>query len=168
VKVVLGDFTRSSLEHRFGSDLEAGAQAAMRHYARRLDSPRRPAAFPPSLGDWSGIAASGAELELPVAPRVEAALTEEAGRLGVPVERIACCAVLLYLADLDAASADRSEAAAEESGAIQRYGGDAACEKGSGSARGRRGSQGVDPPSRGEWSRGTRARARSGGGPGGG
>jgi hypothetical protein len=102
LKVVLGQFARSSLEERFGPDLSGSAREAVGRYARRLDSGVEPLPLPPfSTGPGSGEAA-GAEFELAVVPEVEAALETEALEQAVPLERIVSHAVLVYLADLDA------------------------------------------------------------------
>lgn len=121
LKVALGEFARSSLEASFGSDLESGAQAAVRHYARRLRSRRPPPPFPAFLPGPDDPDSAAVELELCVAADVEATLVGEADRWQVPLERIVASAVLLYLADIDAAGAP-SEVGPREDPALRRYG----------------------------------------------
>jgi hypothetical protein len=100
VKFVLGKFACFCLETRFGSDVPIGAQAALRHYTRRLKSQKEPVAVP---SFYLGQAPDGAEAELDLAvePEIEALLENEAQRQAVPVERLLAHAVFVYVADLD-------------------------------------------------------------------
>lgn len=101
MKVALGGFARSGIETRFGADLDAGVQAAARHYARRLRSARPPVAAPRFLrGATSRTARS---LEVPLSPEVERALEREADRSRVPMDQVLAHAVFVFLADMDAA-----------------------------------------------------------------
>lgn len=103
MRVALGTFARSGIESHFGEEVAAGVQAALLHYTRRLRSSRKPVAFPRfQRGVTSEM--SGLDLELPIDPSMEAALRHEVLRQGVSIESLAEHAVLVYLADLDAAA----------------------------------------------------------------
>lgn len=120
MRVALGTFARSGIEARFGSDVGAGVEAALRHYTRRLRSRRAPIAIPPFRRDrpQSG---TEAEIDLSVGSEVEEALEAEAGRQDVPVSLLSSHAVLVYLADIDAASSDGLRGSTEEDPAPPRY-----------------------------------------------
>ncbi len=108
MKVALGKFARSSIETRFGADIDAGIQAAVLHYARRLKS-----AWPPVGIPWfcRGKAAVSSDtvssLEVLLDPELEEELECEARRNQVPVEQVLTHAVFVYLADMDSASQAR-------------------------------------------------------------
>jgi hypothetical protein len=107
LRVVLEPFAVASLETRFGSDVSVGTQAALRHYVRRLRSQRKPVAIPSFRRGPEAGTLAGPELELSVPPDVEAALTREARRQGVSLERIVAHAVFVYVADLEAPAPGR-------------------------------------------------------------
>ncbi len=111
MRVALGTFARSGIEARFGTDVPAGAQAALLHYTRRLMSGWPPIGIPRFI---SGRASGEEEVtvELSVSPEIQAALEREARRHQVPVRQVLEHAVFVYLADLDSASeADRTHGA---------------------------------------------------------
>jgi hypothetical protein len=105
VKLALGKFACFCIETRFGADLQAGVQAALRHYTRRLKSAGRPADVP-SFGRDQVPDGSGAEFELDVDPGIQEMLEREARDQSVDVEQLLIHAVFVYLADLDASSFD--------------------------------------------------------------
>ncbi len=104
MKVTIGKFARRGIEDQLGPDLHAGFLAALAHYMRRLKSEwapiRPPAFFCPEPGDAED------SLELTLEAETEAALEREAARHQVPVDQILTHAVLVYLADMDAAMDD--------------------------------------------------------------
>lgn len=104
MRVTLSTFARNGIEAFLGRDIDAGVQAALRHYTGRKGSSGRTApAFPRFL---SGLAEDrpGIDLELTVDPEIQAVLEREARESdGVSLEQIATHAVLVYLADLDRA-----------------------------------------------------------------
>lgn len=124
LKISLEPFARECVESSFGSDLRAGTEAAIRHYARRLRSPRQPLAVPGFGRDGEARPALSAgakvELELPLLLEDEAALRREARRQWVTVDRLVSHAIFVYFADLDAA-ASGAEPWAEEDAASSRY-----------------------------------------------
>jgi hypothetical protein len=103
MRVALGTFARSGIESRFGGEVVAGVQAALLHYTRRLRSSRRPVAFPRFRRE-APSETSGLDLELPIDPSIEAELQREVLRQGVSIEDLAEHAILVFLADLDAAA----------------------------------------------------------------
>lgn len=104
MKVVLSTFACNGIEAFLGRDIDAGVQAALRHYTRRKassDRTRTAPAFPRFLSG-SKDDCSGADLELAVDPEIQAVLEREARESsGVSLEQVATHAVLVYLADLD-------------------------------------------------------------------
>lgn len=102
MNVALGKFACFCIEARFGADLAAGVQVALRHYVRHLESARAPIAFP---GFCRGQTpdGSGAEFELAVEPEIQAVLEGEARKQAVQVEQLLVHAVFVYLAGLDSA-----------------------------------------------------------------
>jgi len=120
MRVELGTFARAGLEARFGIDLAAGVDAALRHYTRRLRSQRTPLAVPAFRGERPK-AGVNTEVDLSVSSEVEAALETEADRQEVPVSALCVHAVLIYLADIDAAGTDGHGGLAEEDLAPARY-----------------------------------------------
>lgn len=119
MKIALEPFARRCIESSFGEDLPAGTQAALRHYARRLRSRRQPAPLPPFGG--APRAAPEVEFELTVPAELEGALTAEARRREVSIERIVAHAVFVYFADLDVAAAAGTEGQAKEGPGGPRY-----------------------------------------------
>jgi hypothetical protein len=103
MQVGVGKFASQALLERLGPNPVGAVQAALIHYAGRLEidpgSLPRPDAFP-EVFRWPHSIAF--EVDLP--PGVATVLLREAERLHLPVETIVGHAVLLYLADLDAAS----------------------------------------------------------------
>jgi hypothetical protein len=103
VKIVLGKFPCFCIETLFGSDLDGGVQAALRFYARSLESAIPPIAVPDFylyLDRTPG--SSEVELDLAVDAEVEAALVREARKQDVGMRQLLTHAVFVYLADLDA------------------------------------------------------------------
>lgn len=120
MKVVLEPFARSSIEDRFGSDLDRGVQAALRHYARRVRSQRRPPDVPLFMRDVPVERATATELEVSLPNEVLMALSRESRLQGVPLDRIVGHAVFVYLSDIEAGGR-RRVGDAEEDGAAARY-----------------------------------------------
>jgi hypothetical protein len=118
LKIALEPFARSCIESMFGHDLPAGAQAAVRYYADRLESERQPVAVPAFLRGDETQPAADVEFELAIPETVEQRLTAEARRNQVSVGRIIDHAIFVYLADLDAVD---SEAKAKEAKSPARY-----------------------------------------------
>jgi hypothetical protein len=104
MRVVLGNFARSGIERHLGADLAAGVQAALLHYSRRLRSARAPV-WAPRACDGFVPDTPGASIDLPVDPEVRLALEREAERWEATTEQMLAHAVLVYLADMDAAAA---------------------------------------------------------------
>ena len=100
--MILGKFARSGIESLIGSDVAAGVQAALLHYARRLRSDLRPVKFPRFC---RGLQQETVEMvfDIPLDPYVQQSLELEVQRQGASLEELASHAVLVYLADLDRA-----------------------------------------------------------------
>lgn len=103
MRVALGTFAHREIRRRFGEDIAAGVQAALEHYARRLESASAPVEVPRFLRDQQEEAIA-AKVEVIVELGIRETLEPEAHRSGVPIERLAVHAVFVYLADLDRAS----------------------------------------------------------------
>ena len=101
MKIVLGKFACFCIENRFGSDLRGGVQAALRFYARSLESATIPIAIPAFCVDET-LKSSQMEFDLAVEAEVEAALVKEARRQAVGMRQLLTHAVFVYLANLDA------------------------------------------------------------------
>jgi hypothetical protein len=99
MKVNLGPLAREAIESRLGTDVSAGVQAALLHYARRVRSGQKPVPYPGFLEGSSTEA--GGELDISVDPEVEQVLTDEMRRQGLSLDQVAAHAVFVYLADLD-------------------------------------------------------------------
>jgi hypothetical protein len=123
VIVVLEPFALGSIEARFGAELDRGVEAALRHYARRLLSRRRPPEVPLFMRDVPVDREAATEIEVAVPDEVRVALGREAGRQEVELDRIVAHAVFVYLDDIagDRAGVD----GAEEVGSSPRYPGHA-------------------------------------------
>jgi hypothetical protein len=100
MKVALGTFVQSALKARLGAEIGVGVQAALLHYARRINAGWKPADYPrfrrelpPEDGE--------VDLELVVDPEVELVLKNEVQRQGISLEELTTHAVFVYLADLD-------------------------------------------------------------------
>jgi hypothetical protein len=106
VRVALGTFAREEIEARFGDDIAAGVQAALKHYARRLESGPAPAKFPHFRREHRAET-SGADLELSIQPEIRRTLEREARRSSVSVEQLAVHAVFVCLADLERAAEEK-------------------------------------------------------------
>lgn len=120
MKVVLEPFARSSIEGRFGADVDRGAQAALRHYTRRVRSRRRPPDVPAFMREADIDRVQGTEIDLPVSYEVQAALNRESRLQGVSLDLIVAHAIYVYLGDMEIfAEGDRD--GAEEGGAEPRY-----------------------------------------------
>lgn len=100
MKVALGKFACFCVEARFGADLAAWVQVAIRHYVRDLESARMPIAIP---GFCRGQTpdGSGAEFDLDIEPEIQAVLEGEARKQAVRVEQLLVHAVFVYLAKPD-------------------------------------------------------------------
>jgi hypothetical protein len=124
VKVVLGPFARDSIEDRFGPHLNRGVQSALRHYARRVRSARRPPEVPAFMREVEIDPATAIELDVAVPYEVQSALEREARLQLLALDRVVAHAIFVYLSDVDAGI--RSAApAAEEVEPAPRYDGHA-------------------------------------------
>jgi hypothetical protein len=110
VRIALGTFAWSGVEAYLGSDLRAGAQAALSDYVRRVDAGSPPIGFP-AFG-LSTATDSAVSFDLPVDAHTLAVLEREATRQGATVSQIAAHSVLLYLAELDRLTPPESNRAA--------------------------------------------------------
>lgn len=106
MKVAIGALASSGIETHLGLDLPSGVGAAVSHYVGGLRSGRHPVAVPPWL--QQGLPSPKVEVELEVDEEIEAALEREAERQAVGVAELAAHAALVYLAELDSRSQDRS------------------------------------------------------------
>jgi hypothetical protein len=104
MKVAIGTFAHSCIEAHFGLDLATGVRAALRSYARGLESASPPVAFP-DFRAARPAESPAVELELAVEPEVEAAIEREARRRRVRVEQLLDHAVFVYLATAEESSA---------------------------------------------------------------
>lgn len=102
VRFKLGKFAKEGIEARTGHDVTAGVQAALLYYADRVRSARPPVGPPPFLDELRACGAVEV-VEPVVGPETEAVLKGEARRHSTSVEELSTHAVLLYLAELDAA-----------------------------------------------------------------
>lgn len=109
MKIELGPFARSGIESFSGPDIATGVHDALLHYTGRPSS-QEPIA-PPRFFHTVQTASPGAEPDsvftLAVGVETKAALQREADKHQVPLRRIVRHAVLVYLADMDAAEAKR-------------------------------------------------------------
>ena len=161
MRVSIGKFSRAGIEAGFGPDVSAGAEAALRDYALRLESSESPPGLPPFAPEAAEADAAVLELDLAVPPEVEESLIGEARERGVPVERIVAHAIYVFLADRDAAAGEGSEQAQEDP-AARRYLDDALPTSKESEPSGR----GASPRGHRSLPRGLWDRGRSGGGPG--
>lgn len=118
VKILLGQFARDSIEERYGPHLNRGIQSALRHYARRVRSARRPPEVPTFMRDAALDPATAIELDVPVPYEVQSALEREARLQSLPVERVVAHAIFVYLSDVDTAAGSPRP---EELEATSRY-----------------------------------------------
>lgn len=122
--VVLEPFALGSIEGRFGVELGRVVDAAMRHYARRTLSQRRPPEVP--------LFMRGVAVDREVATAIEVApphdvltvLRREARRQEVEFDRIVAHAIFVFLTDIEVGGRADVDAA-EEVGASPRYAGHA-------------------------------------------
>lgn len=125
--VVLEPFTRSSIEARFGTEVGCGAEAALRHYARRALSQQRPPEVPLFMRDVAVDRETATEVEVSLSDEVFTTLTREAHRQEVDFDRIVAHGVFVYLDDVAAAGRPGVDPA-EEIDAYSRYPGHAAAQ----------------------------------------
>lgn len=108
VKIPLGRLAKESIESQTGNGATAGVEAALLYYADRVRSARPVVAPPRFLRDLHACGA--VELVEPgVSRETERVLTDEARRHAVSVEELSAHAVLVYLAELDAAYQETPE-----------------------------------------------------------
>lgn len=117
--IALEPFAVGSVERRFGADLGRGVDFALRHYARRVSSQRRPPEVPLFMRGVAVDREAATEIEVSPPYEVFLALSGEARRQEVEFDRIVAHAVFVYLDDIGAG-------AAEEVGASPRSAGHAA------------------------------------------
>jgi hypothetical protein len=121
VKVTVGPFACSCLRGRVGSSLPRAAELAVSRYADRIE--RNEALPPPAfLAGSEPEEKDGAELELALAPAVEATLADEARRRDVPIETIVDQAIFALVTELEAGG---TGVGAQERNGAPRYGDDA-------------------------------------------
>jgi hypothetical protein len=97
VKVALGKFACACIEARFGPDVAAGVQEAIRAYRTNLDSADTLLPFPRFLLDRPSPAGR-VEIELSVASDVQTTLEREARRQGVCMDELLTHLVFIHLA----------------------------------------------------------------------
>lgn len=102
MKVTLGKLAIKGIETYAGGASTACVQAALLHYAGRLRSSRPPVEVPDFLRELRSCGAVEV-VEPPIDRATEAALEREARRQRTSLEEISVHAVLVYLAELDAA-----------------------------------------------------------------
>jgi len=108
VKIALGKLAKEGIESQTGHDATTGVGAALLYYADRVRSARPVVAPPTFLRELRSCGA--VELVEPaVCGETERVLTEEARRHSVSVEDLSAHAVLVYLAELDAAYQETPE-----------------------------------------------------------
>jgi hypothetical protein len=95
------------MESRFGADqIAEGVGIALLHYTRRLNSGRKPVAFPSFCRVEAESTEGSVKLaDVVVGAKVEALLRHEARRQRVALGQILTHAVFVYLADLEASTA---------------------------------------------------------------
>jgi hypothetical protein len=121
LKVTLGPFACSCLRDRVGSSLPRAAELAVSRYADRIESDE--ALPPPTFLDGAEPKGEdGAELELALAPAVEATLADEARRREVPIETIVDQAIFALVAELES---EGTAPRVQERSDRPRYGDDA-------------------------------------------
>jgi len=120
VKIALEPFARSSIEDRFGPDLCRGAESALRHYARRVRSRRRPPDVPLFMRGVGVDRDAAIELELSLPYEVQSALTREARLQRVAPDRIVAHAIFVYLSDIETGSRPQA-GGSKEGGSVSRY-----------------------------------------------
>lgn len=97
VKVALGTFACACIETRFGPDVAAGVQEAIRAYRANLDSSDTLLPVPRFLHDRPSPV-GGVEVDLSVASDVQATLEREARRQGVCMDELLTHLVFIHLA----------------------------------------------------------------------
>jgi hypothetical protein len=103
MNIRLGTFARTCLEAQLGPDIAVGLQAALSHYARRLESGRVPARFPRFRREPAPESEPhGTEYEIPLDVAVETALKREELRQPANLEELATHSVFVFLADMAA------------------------------------------------------------------
>jgi len=100
LKIALGTFTCFCVEDRFGPNIAAGLRAALRNYARSLESSSPPIVFPQFARDRK-TDTSAVEFDLDVEPEVEAALKREAQMQAVRMDQLLTHAVFVFLAEAE-------------------------------------------------------------------
>ncbi len=100
MRITLGTFASSGMQAHAGADLQAGVRKALSHYTRKVESGRAPIGLPRFCREQREQEPE-VSFDLAIEERAEALLEREAAKHGVPVDRLAAHAVLVYLADLD-------------------------------------------------------------------
>jgi hypothetical protein len=119
VKVALDPFVLGSLEARFAAEPARGVEAALHHYERRLRSPVPPAEVPLFMRGVAVESETATEIQIAVTYDVYMALSREAERQEVDVDRIVAHAVFVFLHDIKADG--RPGDSAKENGEASRY-----------------------------------------------
>jgi hypothetical protein len=100
LKVELGKIACLGIEG-LGRDFQGAIGKAVDHYLDALGSSRREPPAVPRFGREGGATAPRIAVDVPVDPRTESTLRQEASRQGVTVDCLARHSVLVYLAKLD-------------------------------------------------------------------
>jgi hypothetical protein len=108
LKVVIGPFALWGIRAQLGSDVGAGIETALSHYARRLKSGMPPREVPRFLRtpfDESDPVRSrpegGRTFHVAVDRETEAVLEREASRQGTSIDRLVDHTVMVFLADME-------------------------------------------------------------------
>lgn len=119
MKVALDPFVLGSLEARFAAEPARGVEAALRHYERRLRSQSPPAEVPLFMRGIGVESETATEIQASVTYDVFMALSREARRQEVDLDRIVAHAIFVFLHDIKADG--RPGEAAKENGEPSRY-----------------------------------------------
>lgn len=115
MNIALDPFVVGSIEGRFGADPAPALAAALRHYERRLRSGNLPPEVPLFMRGVAVDRATAVAFEVPVDSGVSGALSREARRQGVEMDRLATHAAFVFLDDL------KGDGGAKENGSTSRY-----------------------------------------------
>lgn len=98
MRVALGEFACFCVASRFGADLGAGIQSAVRYYSRKLGSQ---AESDPPWRVPKRLDRPFVELDVPLDPEVVERLEREARLRAVDLQQLFNHAVFVYFAELD-------------------------------------------------------------------
>lgn len=109
MKIHLGAFADTGMDALLECERATAVGAALRRYARRIEAGRRPAAFPRFRAN-ADVDCPVAEVDVALDERIRETLEHEARRQAISTEQLLQHAVIVYLAELDAASGAPSAA----------------------------------------------------------